>query len=108
MKLGVPCGRFFLKSRAKKPDCILMLIAKSMIFVSPRELTRILSGFTSQVFEVIEPHSNRHFAMKLLLPEAAHVGDQRAALFNEAEIGIKLAHQNVIRIHKVNRSQETP
>lgn len=70
--------------------------------------TMLQTGQTSQVFEVIEPHSNRHFAMKLLLPEAAHLPDQRAALFNEAEIGIKLAHQNVIRIHKVNRSQETP
>jgi len=70
--------------------------------------TMLQTGQSSQVFEVIEPHSNRHFAMKLLLPEAAGQADQRAALFNEAEIGIKLAHQNVIRIHKVNRSQETP
>jgi serine/threonine protein kinase len=66
------------------------------------------TGQTSQVFEVIEPTSNRHFAMKLLLPEAASNAEHRKFLFNEAEIGIKMTHPNVIRIHKVNRSPETP
>jgi serine/threonine protein kinase len=66
------------------------------------------TGQLSQVFEVVEPHSNRHFAMKLLLPEAASNPEHRKALFNEAEVGVKLTHQNVIRIHKVNRSPTTP
>lgn len=66
------------------------------------------TGQTSQVFEVVEPHSNRHFAMKLLLPEAASNPEQRKALFNEAEVGVKLTHQNVIRIHKVSRAPENP
>jgi eukaryotic-like serine/threonine-protein kinase len=70
--------------------------------------TMLQTGQSSQVFEVIEPHSNRHFAMKLLLPEAASKPEERKGLFNEAEIGVKLAHQNVIRILKVNRSQESP
>ena len=70
--------------------------------------TMLQTGQLSQVFEVIEPHSNRHFAMKLLLPEAAKKSEERRALFNEAEIGVKLAHANVIRILKVNRSPETP
>ena len=66
------------------------------------------TGQTSQVFEVIEPHSNRHFAMKILLPEAAERPEERRSIFNEAEIGVKLAHQNVIRILKVNRSEASP
>ncbi|QJX00371.1 serine/threonine-protein kinase [Frigoriglobus tundricola] len=66
------------------------------------------TGQTSQVFEVVELKSNRHFAMKLLLPEAAEKPEQRRALFNEAEVGIKLTHQNVIRITRVSRSQATP
>ncbi|MBA4187501.1 MAG: serine/threonine protein kinase [Planctomycetaceae bacterium] len=66
------------------------------------------SGQTSQVFEVVEPTSNRHFAMKLLLPEAANKLEHRNILFNEAEVGEKLTHQNVIRIFKVNRSPTTP
>jgi eukaryotic-like serine/threonine-protein kinase len=70
--------------------------------------TLLQTGQTSQVFEVVEPHSNRHFAMKLLLPESASNPEQRKALFNEAEVGVKLTHQNVIRIHKVARTQENP
>jgi serine/threonine-protein kinase len=66
------------------------------------------TGQLSQVFEVVEPNSNRHFAMKLLLPEAANKPEHRAALFNEAEVGDKLTHQNVIRIYKVNRSETSP
>ena len=66
------------------------------------------TGQTSQVFEVTEPTSGRHFAMKLLLPEAADNPDHRQFLFNEAEVGQKLTHANVIRIFKVNRSLESP
>jgi serine/threonine protein kinase len=66
------------------------------------------TGQTSQVFEVVEIKSNRHFAMKLLLPEAADNPEHRRALFNEAEVGVKLTHQNVIRIVRVSRSKETP
>jgi serine/threonine protein kinase len=66
------------------------------------------SGQTSQVFEVVEPTSNRHFAMKLLLPEAADKAEHRNILFNEAEVGEKLTHANVIRIFKVSRSPTTP
>jgi serine/threonine-protein kinase len=66
------------------------------------------TGQTSQVFEVVDPKSNRHFAMKLLLPEAATLAEHRRALFNEAEVGDKLTHPNVIRIFKVNRSDTTP
>jgi serine/threonine-protein kinase len=66
------------------------------------------TGQTSQVFEVVEIKSNRHFAMKLLLPEAAEKPEHRRALFNEAEVGEKLTHQNVIRIVKVNKAKETP
>jgi serine/threonine protein kinase len=66
------------------------------------------TGQTSQVFEVVEIKSNRHFAMKLLLPESAADPEQRRGLFNEAEVGEHLTHQNVIRIVKVSRSKETP
>jgi eukaryotic-like serine/threonine-protein kinase len=66
------------------------------------------TGQTSQVFEVVELQSNRHFAMKILLPEAAGDAEHRRTLFNEAEVGVNLTHPNVIRIVKVNRSKETP
>ncbi|MDY3552852.1 serine/threonine-protein kinase [Gemmata sp. JC717] len=70
--------------------------------------TLLQTGQTSQVFEVVELQSNRHFAMKILLPEAADNPEQRRILFNEAEVGIQLTHPNVIRITKVNRSKESP
>jgi eukaryotic-like serine/threonine-protein kinase len=70
--------------------------------------TLLQTGQKSQVFEVVEARSNRHFAMKVLLPEAAADGEARAELFNDAEVGIKMAHQNVVRIHKVDRSKERP
>ena len=66
------------------------------------------TGQVSQVFEVTEPASGRHFAMKLLLPEAATNPEHRATLFHEAEVGVKMAHQNVIRIYKVNKSPPAP
>ncbi len=66
------------------------------------------TGQTSQVFEVVEPTSNRHFAMKILLPEFSSSREHRNPLFHEAEIGSTLRHANVINIVKVSRSMETP
>ncbi|HET6575516.1 MAG TPA: serine/threonine-protein kinase [Fimbriiglobus sp.] len=62
------------------------------------------TGQKSQVFEVVEPTSSRHFAMKVLLPELATNADARRELFNDADVGIKMRHENVINILKVNRS----
>ncbi|MBX7103096.1 MAG: serine/threonine protein kinase [Gemmataceae bacterium] len=69
---------------------------------------QLQTGQTSQVFEVVEPSSMRHFAMKILLPEAAKVSEHRATLFHEAEVGKKLAHPNVIRIISVNKNPDAP
>jgi eukaryotic-like serine/threonine-protein kinase len=66
------------------------------------------TGQVSQVFEVVEPHSNRHFAMKVLLPEAAEKSEVRNNLFHEAEVGTKLRHENVIHILKVSRDAHSP
>ena len=70
--------------------------------------TLLHPGVVSQVYEVVEPRSNRHFAMKILLPEKANDHEARTHLFNEAEVGIKLRHDNVIRIVKVDRGKEHP
>ena len=48
------------------------------------------TGQTSQVYEVVEMASMRHFAMKILLPEHAKLPEQRRSLFYEAEVGKKL------------------
>ena len=70
--------------------------------------TMLQTGQTSQVFEVVDMRSNLHYAMKLLLPEAASAAEHRKALFNEAEVGVKMSHANVIRIVKVNKAPENP
>jgi eukaryotic-like serine/threonine-protein kinase len=66
------------------------------------------TGQTSQVYEVVEVLSNRHFAMKILLPETARDPVHRKLLFHEAEVGKQLTHPNIIRIFKVSRSMTTP
>jgi serine/threonine protein kinase len=66
------------------------------------------TGQTSQVYEVVEVKSNRHFAMKILLPEHATNKAHQETLFREAEIGIKMRHENVINIVRMNRSPTNP
>ncbi len=73
-----------------------------------RLLKHMVTGQTSQVWEVVEASSGRHFAMKLLLPEKVHDSVHRNFLFHEAEVGKSLAHPNIIRIVKVDRSANTP
>ena len=73
-----------------------------------RVRSHLQTGQKSQVFEVVEPTSNRHFAMKILLPEHASSSDARRELFNDAEIGIKMRHENVVNILKVSKSAERP
>jgi serine/threonine protein kinase len=68
----------------------------------------MVTGQTSQVWEVVENASGRHYAMKLLLPEKVHDSIHRQFLFHEAEVGKELAHPNIIRIVKVDRSKENP
>ena len=73
-----------------------------------RLLRHIVTGHASQVWEVVEVNSMRHFAMKLLLPEKARDSVHRQFLFHEAEVGQQLAHPNIIRIVKVDRGAANP
>jgi serine/threonine protein kinase len=73
-----------------------------------RLLKHMVTGQTSQVWEVVEVSSGRHFAMKLLLPEKVRESLYRNFLFHEADVGRQLAHPNIIRIVKVDRSLDNP
>ncbi len=66
----------------------------------------MMTGQSSQVWEVVEQTSHRHFAMKLLLPEKAKQRDQRKLLMHEAEVGKQLSHANVIRIQAIGDEKE--
>ncbi len=60
------------------------------------------TGNNSQVWEVVEASSHRHFAMKLLLPGMAKDGESKKMLYHEAAVGKELTHPNVIRIVNVS------
>jgi serine/threonine protein kinase len=68
----------------------------------------MMQGQTSQVWEVVEVASHRHFAMKLLLPEKLHDREHRRMLLHEAAVGKKLAHPNIIRIITVSANPKNP
>ncbi len=63
-----------------------------------RLLRHIQTGQDTQVYEVVETSSHRHFAMKLLMREKAKEPEKRKLFAHEAEVGKKLAHPNIIRI----------
>lgn len=65
-------------------------------------------GQTSQVWEVVEVSSHRHFAMKLLLPEHASKSELRGLMMHEAKVGRKMSHPNVIRIVSVGENPKNP
>ena len=73
-----------------------------------RLLNLMMTGQTSQVWEVVEVSSHRHFAMKLLLPENTTSSVHRHFLFHEAEVGKKLTHPNIIKIVTVNKDPKNP
>jgi serine/threonine protein kinase len=69
-------------------------------------LNHMATGNTSQVWEVVEVASGRHFAMKLLLPEK--IEEMRNELLHEANVGKQLAHPNIIRIVHVGTDKKNP
>lgn len=73
-----------------------------------RLLNLMMTGQTSQVWEVVELSSHRHFAMKLLLPEKARSAEHRRFLYHEASVGKQLAHPNVIKIIHVEKDWKNP
>jgi serine/threonine-protein kinase len=63
------------------------------------------TGQHSQVWEVVEVSSHRHFALKLLLPERGKDADSLRMLYHEAKVGLELRHANVIRIVYVSEEK---
>jgi eukaryotic-like serine/threonine-protein kinase len=71
-----------------------------------RMLKHIATGAGSQVWEVVEAHSGRHFAMKILLPEKMRDAEFRRMIQHEAKVGLELAHPNIIKIVKVGEEKD--
>ena len=68
----------------------------------------MVTGQTTQVWEVVEVTSHRHFAMKIMLPEKIKFGELRRLMFHEASVGKQLAHPNVIKIHAISQNPKNP
>jgi serine/threonine-protein kinase len=64
-----------------------------------RVVNTLATGQNSQVLEVVEVSSHRHFAMKILLPEKAKDVPAKRLLTYEAQVGKELSHPNIVRIH---------
>jgi eukaryotic-like serine/threonine-protein kinase len=73
-----------------------------------RLVKHMVTGQTSQVWEVVENSSGRHFALKLLLPEKAVLGEHRRFLMHEAKVGKELAHPNIIKIVHIGPDAKNP
>jgi serine/threonine protein kinase len=72
-----------------------------------RLMNHMTTGQTSQVWEVNEPGSGRHFAMKLLLPEFTKNPQHRKMLEHEAKVGLPMSHPNVIKMLKLAKDKDT-
>jgi serine/threonine protein kinase len=66
------------------------------------------TGQNSEVWEVVEITTQKHFAMKLLLPERVQESGQRAFLKHEARVGLKLQHPRIIKFHKFVNDRHNP
>ncbi len=72
-----------------------------------RLLNLMMTGQTSQVWEVVEPSSHRHFALKLLLPETSRSPEHLQYLTHEAHVGQQLHHPNVIKVLRLVKEKQT-
>jgi serine/threonine-protein kinase len=75
---------------------------------SYRLVNLMMTGQTSQVYEVAEVASGRHFALKMLLPEHVKSAEQRFYLFHEAEIGRQVVHPKIIKMLQVIKDPVHP
>ena len=71
-----------------------------------RVLNTLATGQNSQVLEVVEVSSHRHFAMKILLPEKLADATAKRLLEYEAQVGKELMHPNVIKINTLGKDSK--
>ncbi len=109
IEIGVGCAVVFLivvvVIKKRQGEKTVLVTAPSDVIGGYRLQNLMMTGQTSQVWEVVETASGRHFAMKMLLPEKAEMPEHRKLLFHEAEVGIKMAHPNVIKIITLHKEE---
>lgn len=75
---------------------------------SYRLLNVVMTGQTSQVWEVIDDAKAQRFALKVLLSDFRHVREHVAFLKNEYFVGKALQHPRVIRIYEFGADKISP
>jgi serine/threonine-protein kinase len=73
-----------------------------------RLMNLMMTGQTSQVWEVAELASGRHFALKMLLPEHVKSAEQRFFLFHEGEVGRQIVHPKIIKMLTLIKDSKHP
>jgi serine/threonine-protein kinase len=77
-------------------------VAEDIVIDEYTLLNHIATGSSTQVWEAIEKGGgDRHFALKLMLPEALADSEQRSVLKHEAKIAERFDHPNLIRTKKL-------
>ncbi len=65
-------------------------------------LNHIATGSSTQVWEAVEKGGgDRHYAMKLMLPEALSQSEHRSVLKHEAKLSERFDHPNLVRFNKL-------
>src|SRR5262245_52250019 len=68
----------------------------------------MLTGHSTQTWEVVDVSGRRRFCMKLLLPEKAGDAAQRRMLLNDGEVGKLLAHPNLLKTIELSKDARNP
>jgi serine/threonine protein kinase len=73
-----------------------------------RKLRIMMTGQTSQIWEVIDDRAGTRFAMKHLLPDYARAREHLALLKNEFDVARSLDHPHIIKMHEMVNHKGTP
>lgn len=73
-----------------------------------RYVRTIHPGATSQVMEVVQEGTQRHFALKQLLASRAEDREERKVFLHEARLGLELRHANLIRVYEIVKDPFQP
>lgn len=83
-------------------------MSNDVIIGGYRQVNLMMTGQTSQVWEVVEVSSGRHFALKLLLPETVRNAEHRQFLYHEARVAMAMSHPNIIKVLKLVPEKHNP
>jgi serine/threonine protein kinase len=101
----VPRGRAVAAPTAREKGSV----SNDAIVINGFRLTGLMmSGQTSQVWEVSQEGTGRRYAMKLLLPERAREPEHRKYLEREAKVGLQLQHPKIIKVFEWYPEKENP